>query len=103
MSEFRLGSLGIMDRAELEKLSSEELHERAMTEARRRVDLGFLWSVVKAVPAAQAVAGNLDEAETDIASMTSLLTDVMNAGDPEIGDALRPLYLDYLTGSESTD
>lgn len=85
-----------MDRAELERLSSEELHERAMSEARQRVDLGFLWSVVKSVPAAQAAAGNLAEAETDIASMTSLLTDVMKAGEPEVGDALRPLYIDYL-------
>lgn len=90
-----------MERAELEKLSSEELHDRAMAEARRRVDLGFLWSIVKAVPAAQAAAGNLDEAETDVASMTSLLTDVMNTGEPEVADALRPLYVDYLSGLES--
>jgi hypothetical protein len=89
-----------MERAELERLSSQELHDLAMTEARRRLDLGFLWSVVKAIPAAQAAAGNLDEAETDVASMTSLLTDVMNAGEPEVADALRPLYLDYLTSSE---
>lgn len=92
-----------MERAELEKLSSQELHERAMIEARRRVDVGFLWSIVKTVPAAQAAAGNLDEAETDIASMTSLLTDVMNAGEPEVADALRPVYVDYLAGSQDAD
>jgi hypothetical protein len=86
-----------MDRSELETLSSEELHDRAIKHAVRHADVGFLWRLIKAVPVAEAAAGHLDEAESDVVSLSSLITDVVTSGDePEVRDALRPLYIDYL-------
>ncbi len=85
------------DRSELEKLSSGELHDRAVRHAVTHLDVGFLWRLVKAVPVAEAAAGHLNEAETDVVSLSSLLTDVISSGDEaDVTEALRPLYLDYL-------
>jgi hypothetical protein len=85
-----------MDRVELERMSSRELHDRAVEVARRRLDVGFLWSLVKAVPVAQAAEGNIEQADADIASVTALLTDVVHSGEGDVADGLRPLYIDYL-------
>ncbi len=85
-----------MDRDELERLSSDELHDRAVSVATRHLDVGFLWTLVKAIPAAQAAAGHRDEAAADVASLTTLIRDSLHAGGGELGDALRPLYIDYL-------
>ena len=86
-----------MDRSELEQLSSKELHDRAIKRAVQRVDVKFLWSLIEAVPAAEASVGHVEEARSDVFSLASLLTDVVHSGDEaEVADALRPLYLDYL-------
>lgn len=86
-----------MDRTELEALPSRELHDQAVGHAVRHLDVGFLWRLVRAVPAAEASAGHLDEARSDVVSLTSLITDVLHSGDErEVTEALRPLYLDYL-------
>ncbi len=83
--------------AELEGLSSQELHDRAVHRAVTHLDVGFLWRLIKAVPVAEAAAGHLNEAEADVVSLSSLVTDVVTSGDEtEVTDALRPLYLDYL-------
>lgn len=89
-----------MARTELEKLSSEELHDRAVELATQRLDAGFFWSLIKALPAAQAATGDVDEAETDIASLRALLADFIHSGEGDLGDALRPLYIDYLEEHE---
>jgi hypothetical protein len=83
---------------ELESLSSKELHDRAMKKAVHHVDLGFLWKLAEALPAAEAVAGHPDQAEADVSHMSSLLNELVHSGDGEVADALRPLYLDYLRG-----
>ena len=84
-------------RDELEQLSSDELHDRAVHHAVTHLDVGFLWRLIKAVPVAEAAAGHLNEAEADVVSLSSLLTDVVTSGDePAVTDALRPLYLEYL-------
>lgn len=86
-----------MDETELESLSSQELHDRAMERARKHLDVAFAWRVLKALPAAHAAAGDMDEANADITSMTALITDALNTEtDPDAVDGLRPLYLDYL-------
>src|SRR5438552_17488101 len=54
------------DRATLEALSSQDLHDRAVRLAEHRMDVGFLWTLVKSIPAAEAAAGNLAEAKADI-------------------------------------
>ncbi|CAN5672144.1 hypothetical protein BH20ACT23_BH20ACT23_18730 [soil metagenome] len=81
---------------ELDKLSTKELHDRAMARARRHLDVGFLWDLIKAVPVAEAAAGHKGEAEADVVSLTSLITDVLHSDEAEVAEQLRPLYIDYL-------
>ena len=83
-------------RAELEDLSSAELHDRAVKLAKRRHDVRFLWELLRAIPSAEASIGHLDYAEADISRISGLLTDLAGARDGEVAAALRPMYLDYL-------
>jgi hypothetical protein len=89
-------------REDLEKLSSKELHHRAVRLAEHRLDLGFLWRLVKTVPVAEAAAGHLDKAEADIAvgDLIPLLSDLDHADEGDLADALRPLYIEYLLEHE---
>lgn len=88
-----------MDAAELESLSPQELHDRAMDKARHSLDVGFLWRVLKALPAAQAAGGDLQEANADITHISALISDALTArDDPEAIEGLRPLYIEYLRG-----
>ena len=84
-------------RTELDGLSTKELHERAIETAKDRKDVVFLWWLVKAIPVAEAVAGDEERATADIWRPLALINDAMyDAGEGELGEALRPLYLDYL-------
>jgi hypothetical protein len=85
-----------MDRSQLERMSSRELHDRAVSVARKHVDIGFLWSLVKAVPVAHAAEGHVGEADADIARVSALLNDLLHAGEGDVAEGLRPLYIDYL-------
>ena len=83
---------------ELDNLTSKELHHLAVRHAVVHMDVGFLWDLVKAVPVAGAAAGHLGEAKSDVVKLSALITDVVTADDEKaVADALRPLYLDYLT------
>ena len=84
-------------RAEYEQMSSRELHDHAVRRARRHVDIRFFWQLLEVLPAAQAAAGNLREAEADVARMSAHLNDITDAGRGEVAEILRPFYLDYLT------
>lgn len=84
--------------AELEALPSKELHDRAMGLARERHDVGFLWDLLRAIPAAAASAGEVGRAEFDLLHGLSLLEEFTHAGEGEMADALRPFYIEYLTG-----
>jgi hypothetical protein len=86
----------VATREELEALSSKELHDRAFSEARRHVDIGFFWGLMKALPAAEAAIGEDEEAEQDVMTLRGRLNDLTNSGEGELADALRPLYIDYL-------
>jgi hypothetical protein len=83
-------------RAELERLSTKELHDRAVSRAERRLDVGFLWALVKALPVAEEIAGEDQHSKIDIARPLALLKDYQEADEGALGEALRPLYLDYL-------
>jgi hypothetical protein len=87
-------------RSELEKLSSAELHDRAMRLAEHRLDVRFLWSLIETIPEAEVAAGHLDRAESDVVHVISLLRDLLRSGKGDLADALRPLYLDYLEKHE---
>ncbi len=85
-----------MSRQELEALSSKELHDRAVDRAVKHLDLRFLWNLIEAVPAAEAAVGKTGDAEADVWSLSARVNDIAAAGEGEVADALRPLYLDYL-------
>jgi len=82
---------------ELEKLSSKELHDRAVKLARDRHDLGFTWELLRSIPAAAATLGETDRADFDMLHGLSLWQEFTHAGEGELADALRPVYLDYLS------
>jgi hypothetical protein len=88
------------DRATLEGLSSKELHDRALAEAAKHLDVGFFWRLLEALPAAEAAVGEQDEAAQDVLTLRGRLNDLTHSGEGELADALRPLYLDYLASRE---
>lgn len=81
---------------ELERLSSDELRERAFARAKKKVDVAFFWRLLEAAPAAEAAAGHGDEANQDILSLAQRVADVVNPDTPEEADAFRPIYIEYL-------
>ena len=83
-------------REDLEALSSKELHDRAFSHAMKRVDVGFFWNLLKALPAAEAAIGEEEEAEQDVMTLRGRLNDLTHSGEGELADALRPLYIEYL-------
>jgi hypothetical protein len=80
----------------LEDLSSEELHDLAVRHARRHLDVGFFWQLLQRVPAAEAAAGKVEDADADVQRLSAHLDDLTDAGKGEVADMLRPFYLDYL-------
>jgi hypothetical protein len=80
----------------LERLSSKELHDLAVRHAVRHLDVGFFWRLVEVLPAAEAAAGELDQAASDVQSLSAHIDDLTDSGRGEIADLLRPFYLDYL-------
>lgn len=91
-------------REKLEALTSAELHDRATRLAWRRLDVGYLWDLLKTIPEARAAAGDEARSETDIMRPLALLNDMVDADRGELADALRPLYVEYLLqhGEEET-
>ncbi len=85
------------DSPQLEQLSSQELHDLAVSRAKRHLDVRFFWDLMRLLPAAEAAAGDLDQAETDVMRLSAHVDDVAAAGRGEVGDMLRPFYLEYLT------
>jgi len=84
-------------REELELLPTKDLHERAIEVAKHHKDVAFLWHLVKALPVAEEVAGDEQRAKTDILRPIALINDALyDAGEGALGEALRPMYVDYL-------
>ncbi len=82
--------------AELEGLSTHELHDRALRRAEHHLDVGFFWRLLEVIPAAEAARGDVGEADFDIQSAKGLIRDALRSGDGALAEALRPLFLDYL-------
>ena len=83
-------------REELEALPTKEVYLRARRRAARRLDVRFFWTLLRSIPAAEAAAGEVDEARADVRSGIARLNDLRDAGQGKLGEALRPLYIDYL-------
>jgi len=80
----------------LDRLSSPELHDLAVSHAKRHLDVRFFWELMRVLPAAEAGAGEIDEANNDIQRMSAHIDDVTDSGKGEVAEMLRPFYLDYL-------
>jgi len=81
---------------DLERLSSQELHDIAVSRAKRHLDVKFFWDLMRTLPAAEAAAGRLDEAETDVMKLSAHVDDVAQSGQGDVADMMRPFYLEYL-------
>ena len=80
----------------LEELSTHELHDRAVRRAERHLDMKFFWSLLQLIPAAEAASGDPGEADYDMQFSKGLISDALHSGDGELGEALRPVFVDYL-------
>ena len=80
---------------ELDALSSEELHDRAVKHATRHLNVRFFWDLLQYTPAAEAETGDLGQAESDVSHVSGQVADAVDE-DPELRDAMRPVYIDYL-------
>ncbi len=80
----------------LDELSTQELHDRAIHRAERHLDVRFFWSLLRLIPAAEAISGDEGEAEFDVQSSKGLISDALHSGDGRLGEALRPVFIDYL-------
>jgi hypothetical protein len=81
---------------DLDQLSTQELHDRAIRRAERHLDVRFFWSLLQLIPAAAAAEGDTGEADFDIQSSKGLIKDALRSGDGALGEALRPVFIDYL-------
>ncbi|MDH4112265.1 MAG: hypothetical protein OEV60_06205 [Actinomycetota bacterium] len=84
-------------REDLEALPTKELYDRAIDTAKHRFDVGFYWDLLKALPVAEEVIGDDERSKTDIRRPLALLNDLLyDADSGPLGEALRPMYVDYL-------
>lgn len=86
----------MISREDLGTLTSAELHDRAIDLAKASHDTAWLWRLMKAIPAAEASIGNLDDAEMDVASTVSAINSYLRADRGDLADTLRPVYIEYL-------
>ena len=67
-----------------------------MHRAERHLDVKFLWSLLEMIPAAEAASGDTGEADYDMQSSKGLITDALHSGEGALGEALRPVFIEYL-------
>ena len=67
-----------------------------MRRALHHADVGFLWQLLREIPAAEAAEGNPGRTGADLYRISALISDALGSGEGETAEALRPLYLDYL-------
>jgi hypothetical protein len=81
----------------LEQVPTQELHDRAIRRAEKHLDVKFFWSLLELIPAAEAVSGDTKEADFDIQYSRGLILDAIRSGDGALAEALRPVFIDYLS------
>jgi hypothetical protein len=80
----------------LDELTSKELHDLAVRHALRHLDIPFFVRLMRALPVAEAAAGQVDEARADVLTLRAHVDDLTDSGEGEVADLLRPVYVDYL-------
>jgi hypothetical protein len=93
---FGKGRIAMSSDDGLEQLSSEQLHDLAVRRAKRHIDVRFFYDLMKVLPVAEAGAGDLGKSETDVLRLSAHVDDVADAGRGEVGELMRPFYLEYL-------
>ncbi len=86
----------MIDDDRLDALSSKALHDLAVRYALRHLDIPFFIRLMQDLPVAEAAAGELDEAQADVLTLRAHIDDVTDAGEGDVAELLRPVYLDYL-------
>lgn len=81
---------------QLDALSSKELHDLAVRYALRHLDIPFFYRLMRDLPVAEAATGDVEQAQADVLTLRAHIDDVTDAGEGEVADLLRPLYLEYL-------
>ncbi len=81
---------------DLDSLSSQELHDLAVHRALHHADIGFFWQLLRTIPAAETLEGDVHEAGEDLTKASALLSDALTLHDGNLAEELRPVYLDYL-------
>jgi hypothetical protein len=88
-------------RDDLEALPIKDLHDRAIATARKHLDVGFLWDLVKALPVAEEAIGDDQRSKVDIMRPLALINDFLYDTDSgQLGEALRPMYVEYLLSKD---
>ena len=81
---------------ELDKLSTEELHDRAFKHAKHHLNAKFFFDLLQFTPVAETESGDLEEGERDAFHWSGQVADTFRDDDGKLSDALRPVYVDYL-------
>ena len=89
----------------LDQLSSKELHDLAVAYAKHHHDGRFFLELAEILPAAEAAAGELDQAAADVTEPGAHIGDRTDSGRGDTAEMLRPFCLDYLRrhGVEAPD
>ena len=82
---------------DINRLSSQALHDRAWGYAEHHVDVRFFWDLLELLPVAEAAEGprGTQVADGDILHPQGLVQDALLER-PELLETLRPVYIDYL-------
>lgn len=80
----------------LDALSSQALHDISVRRAKRHLDARFFYELMKLLPVAEVSAGEFEKSENDILRMSAHVDDVTDSGRGEVGELMRPFYLEYL-------
>ena len=81
---------------ELDQLSSQELHDRAVKRAKRHLDARFFWELLQISPAANMAEGDPEEAETEVLHWSVQARDALKRDPEGMTDGRREYYIDYL-------
>lgn len=81
---------------DLEALSTKELHDRAVRHAEHHLDVKFFWSLLEMIPVAEVASGDVGEADFDAQVARGQISDALHSGDGKLGEAMRPVFIDYL-------
>jgi hypothetical protein len=80
----------------LDALSSKQLHDLAVKRARRHLDAKFFYRLMKLLPVAESAAGQYEKSDDDMLRLSAHFDDVSDSGEGEVGELMRPYYLEYL-------